>query len=540
MSQKTDAPTTQEARGPGISACIIVRNEEQMLPECLASIRPWVEQICIIDTGSTDRTVAIAESFGATVGRFTWCDDFSAARNASLALARFPWILCIDADEALDQTTGQALRRAIAEPEAQAQLCFVDSQIAGGQVSSIAVPRLFRNRPDIRFSRPVHEDITDSLFALGLKTINHSGVRLLHKGYQPEIVASRDKVGRNLAILRQRVRDVPGDIYSTWKLAASLSQPEQAAERHQAFHAAVALSEGLSAEARSEYPFLPLVYAGLGQSLGERGALAEGLRAVDQGLGHFDGNVDLIFRRGDLLRRSGDSDQAARCLRQCVGAERASIFYSGDAAARGVLPAVGLGLLALEAGNLDGAVSMVSLALRFDATNLDARCLKVRTLVVQGQIPQAMTELEGLMKLAPTAPPVQLLGGELAWLQGDHELAMDLWRGAQGPTDAGNDARAQLAIAELAYGSRTAAILHLPDLVARDVPSAACRAILTLLCGADLQIDAAFRKEALLRHITFWLREIAGAGRREILQSFMEGARQADDRLPGVAALVTA
>ena len=49
MSQKTDAPTTQEARGPGISACIIVRNEEQMLPECLASIRPWVEQICVID-----------------------------------------------------------------------------------------------------------------------------------------------------------------------------------------------------------------------------------------------------------------------------------------------------------------------------------------------------------------------------------------------------------------------------------------------------------------------------------------------------------
>ena len=88
MSQKTDAPTTPDTRGPGVSACLIVRNEQQMLPECLASIRPWVEQICVLDTGSTDRTVAIAESFGATVGHFAWCDDFSAARNASVLRLR--------------------------------------------------------------------------------------------------------------------------------------------------------------------------------------------------------------------------------------------------------------------------------------------------------------------------------------------------------------------------------------------------------------------------------------------------------------------
>src|SRR6185436_15291247 len=110
-----------------------------------------------------------------------------------------------------------------------------------------------------------------------------------------------------------------------------------------------------------------------------------------------------------------------------------------------------------------------------------------------------------LMAMAPTAPSVQLLGGELAWLQGDHDLAMDLWRGAQGPTDVGNDACAQLAIGELAYGSRTAALLHLPDLVARDVPSAACRTILTLLCGAEVQMDSAFRQDAVLRHMAFWL-----------------------------------
>lgn len=540
MSPTPRAPSHREA-GPfaaGVSACLIVRNEEELLPECLASIRPWVEQICVLDTGSTDRTVAVAQSFGATVAHAPWRDDFAEARNASLALARHDWVLVLDADETLDPASGPALRAVVQDETSQALLVTQESVLSDGSVQSRPVVRLFRNRPEICFCRPVYEDVTDSLFALGLRSVAESGVRILNRGHTPERMRARDRVGRNLAILRRRVQEAPEDLYSTWKLAVSLDRPEQAIERHQAFHAACALADRLPAQERQDHPFLPLIYAGLGQCLCQRGELSEALHTVERGAAIFPDDIELLFRRGDLLRRAGQAEVAASCLRQCLGAAPRPGAVGVDAVARGALPAIGLGLLALEAGNLDGARSMAALALRFDPNSIEARCLRVRTLVAGQQFSEAMAELDQLMTMLSTAPAVQLLGGELAWLQGDRELAMDLWRKAQGPTDAGNDARAQFALGELVVGSRAAALLHLPDLTGRDVPTTACRLILEVLAEGEVRLDAAFCKEAVLRHVGFWLREIAAAGRRDVLESFVRRAPLAEAALPGIASLV--
>ncbi|MCS6911750.1 MAG: glycosyltransferase [Myxococcales bacterium] len=540
MTTTPTVPLHREA-GPfaaGVSACLIVRNEEELLPECLASLRPWVEQICVLDTGSTDRTVAIAQSFGATVAHAPWQDDFAAARNASLALARHDWILVLDADETLDSATGPALRAVVQDGTAQAFVVMQEAVLSDGSVRSQPVVRLFRNRPEIYFSRPVHEDVMDSLFALGLRSAANSGVRILNRGHSPERVKARDRAGRNLALLRRRVQEAPEDLYSTWKLAVSLDQPEQATERHQALHAACALADRLPAQQRQDHPYLPLLYAGLGQCLCQRGELGEAIRTVERGMALFPDNLVLVFHRGDLLRRIGETEAAARCLRQCLGASPRPGAAGADAVVPGVLPAIGLGLLALEAGNLDAATSMAGLALRFDPNHIEARCLRVRTLVAGQQFQEAMAELDRLVATSPTAPAVQLLGGELAWLQGDRELAVDLWRKALGPTDTGNDARAQLAIGELVSGSRAAALLHLTDLAARDVPTAACRLILELMGRGRVHLDAAFRPEAVLRHVRFWLREIAAAGRRDVLQSLAQAAPAAEAALPGICSLL--
>jgi glycosyltransferase involved in cell wall biosynthesis len=80
---------------------LIAKNEERFLPQCLRSVRALASQIVVVDTGSTDRTVDIAREFGAEVHSFSWCDDFSAARNAALEHATGDWILILDADEEL-------------------------------------------------------------------------------------------------------------------------------------------------------------------------------------------------------------------------------------------------------------------------------------------------------------------------------------------------------------------------------------------------------------------------------------------------------
>lgn len=82
-----------------ITLSMIIKNEEKLLPTCLKSIRDFVDEIAILDTGSTDGTVELARSYGAKVQNYKWCDDFAAARNAALVLVKTPWTLWLDADD---------------------------------------------------------------------------------------------------------------------------------------------------------------------------------------------------------------------------------------------------------------------------------------------------------------------------------------------------------------------------------------------------------------------------------------------------------
>ncbi|MEN9614721.1 MAG: hypothetical protein RL022_143, partial [Chloroflexota bacterium] len=98
------------APGERIALVMIVRDEASNLERCLASAVPWVDEMVVVDTGSADATVEIAESFGARVGHFAWCDNFAAARNAALGLATADWVLQLDGDEVLEAETASALR----------------------------------------------------------------------------------------------------------------------------------------------------------------------------------------------------------------------------------------------------------------------------------------------------------------------------------------------------------------------------------------------------------------------------------------------
>ena len=91
-------------------ACMIVR-DEKTLPACLLSIRPWVDEMIIVDTGSVDETPRIVESFGGKLYQFPWCDDFSAARNESLRHAKGEWLFWMDSDDTIPPECGAACGR---------------------------------------------------------------------------------------------------------------------------------------------------------------------------------------------------------------------------------------------------------------------------------------------------------------------------------------------------------------------------------------------------------------------------------------------
>jgi glycosyltransferase involved in cell wall biosynthesis len=93
-----------------VSLCLIAKNEEANLPACLGSVADLVQDIVVVDTGSTDRTKNVAAGFGARVFDFAWVDSFAAARNESLHQAGGDWILWLDGDEHFDEENRGKLR----------------------------------------------------------------------------------------------------------------------------------------------------------------------------------------------------------------------------------------------------------------------------------------------------------------------------------------------------------------------------------------------------------------------------------------------
>jgi GT2 family glycosyltransferase/glycosyltransferase involved in cell wall biosynthesis len=209
-------PTNHASRltphASGLTVCLIAKNEEKFLGQCLKSIHGLAQQIIVVDTGSTDRTVEIAKEHGAEVHSFAWCDDFSAARNAALEHATGDWILMLDADEELPADQHAKLRADLKTEKVIAhRLPLVNHGQNDGQSY---VPRLFRNAPGVYFYGRIHEQVFPSLLPLckswGLET-SLGSAQLLHHGYTKEVVQDRNKIERNLRLLRQAIEENPSD-----------------------------------------------------------------------------------------------------------------------------------------------------------------------------------------------------------------------------------------------------------------------------------------------------------------------------------------
>ena len=209
---------------PSLSLCMIVRNEAENLAACLDSVVDFVDQIVILDTGSTDSTCEIAHQYGAQVENFVWCDDFSAARNAALKFVTGDWVLVLDADERLTSEIKPEILSAIQDPQRLAINLF-RQEVGATQSPYSLVSRLFRRHPNINFQRPYHAMIDDSVEALlqiepHWNIVTLDPIALLHYGYQPELINSRDKFTKARTTMEGFLRENPNDPYVCSKLGA--------------------------------------------------------------------------------------------------------------------------------------------------------------------------------------------------------------------------------------------------------------------------------------------------------------------------------
>lgn len=209
---------------PKLSLCMIVKNEAENLRRCLDSVKEVVDEMIVMDTGSTDDTIAIAKSYGAIVPSYDWQGNFSDARNEALKYVTGDWILVLDADEELNPAIVPKMRRAM-EKEENLVINLIRHEIGAVQSPYSLTSRLFRRHPQVTFTRPYHSIIDDNVDILlkkepHWKIIELPEIAILHYGYTADKIASLDKFERARKAMEGFYKEHPHDPYVCSKLGA--------------------------------------------------------------------------------------------------------------------------------------------------------------------------------------------------------------------------------------------------------------------------------------------------------------------------------
>ena len=287
-----------------LSACMIVRDEADLLPGALASLKGAVDEIVVVDTGSVDTTVVIAERAGAWVVHRQWKNDFSAARNAALDVARGDWCLMLDADETIQASSWPALQEFIARDDFDFGAVTVVSDSAEGIVKDTIV-RVCRNDGRARYVGRIHEQLS------GQGRRGRCGLIIDHHGYSAAMLAKRNKIERNLDLLRKELCDNPDDPYILYQLGHTLLNRDNPAE------ALPHLQEAMH-KAPADAPYLHSVVRDLGYTLRALRQYPQAIELTRSFQRRYPRFTDLFFLEGLICLDMGDGLGMVRAFEICV------------------------------------------------------------------------------------------------------------------------------------------------------------------------------------------------------------------------------
>lgn len=301
---------------PSVSLCMIVRNEESSLSACLKSVSDAVDEIIIVDTGSTDRTLEVAGHYGARCYSVDWEHDFAKARNVSLSHATKDFILVLDADELWLPESSSALRQALlAHPDAGGFFVHVCNQTDADELEEIEVSlnvRLFRNQPEYRFSGALHEQIAETILTgprAGI--IVDSQVKILHLGYMQRAVEEKQKKQRNLEIALREFEAHPGDGFRAFNLGVEYVRLKDWEKAIEAF-------EWANNWRAQKALWVPRFFKIFISALMQCGKWEQAQRILDEGLDMFPDYTDLHYLQGVAHYQRQEWVYGLRCYARCI------------------------------------------------------------------------------------------------------------------------------------------------------------------------------------------------------------------------------
>jgi tetratricopeptide (TPR) repeat protein len=328
------ATAARPPEGMTVSLCMIVKDEEEMLPGCLEAVASAVDELIIVDTGSTDRTVEIAESFGAKVIDFPWNGSFSDARNVGLNAATGDWLFYLDADEHLMPEDAPRIRELLNRTWREG-FHLVETNYTGGDDSGNAVThlalRIFRNRPEYRFEGRIHEQKTHHMPTYLPERFEATTIRIRHYGYLKSRVSAKEKSRRNIELLQIEAREEPSP-FNSFNLGSEylmLGDSKTAAT-----HFDAAWDDLRATGDWTSAGYAPILASRIALARRESGRIADARAALAIGIESMPDHTDLHFELALCARADGDLDTAESLARTCLKlgdapARYASVVGSG-------------------------------------------------------------------------------------------------------------------------------------------------------------------------------------------------------------------
>ncbi len=443
------ATRAKPASGLTLSLCMIVRDEEQMLPRCLAAVAPAVDEIVIVDTGSTDATVEIAKSFGAKVIEFPWTGSFSEARNVSFEAATGDWVMYLDADEVLVAQDVEQLRALTGRTWREAfylvETSYTGELGDGGAMVNNAL-RVFRNRPEYRFKDRLHEQIAHTLPTDIPGRVEQTPVRVTHYGYLGSVRDAKEKSGRNVELLRKQAAESPKTPFLHFNLGSEyivVGKLDDAIDELKTARSLVTAEGNLL---RAEY--VPALFTRLVMVLRTSGKLIEANTVAAEGLELFPQFTDLVLAQARIAQMQGDTDKAVALFHRAIEMGDAPARYGPMVGSGTFLARLALAELHLELGEAAAARAALQWCVEnhpdFPAVAGPYASALLRDGVAPAEVAAELEKLDTLPAgIRLTVATILRQAGAAGEAEAQYRLALDA---------APADARARTGLAELLLG----------------------------------------------------------------------------------------